>query len=575
MFNFFGASRLVSLLSSRRPRQKSRGGPSRPHLRPCLEALEDRWVPTAVTNLNDSGGGSLRNAIAAGGTVTFQAGLHGTIDLTSGILLITQNVTIDGPGASVISVNGSGNEGRGIFGITGGTQVTISGLSLVHGEVEDDGGTVSDESATGLVLTLDACVLSDNIAGGSGGAVAMRDGSRLVLTGCTLASNTAQDGGGGTVFTEDIDVAVTNCTITGNNAASEGGGGIETEGAAVTVMGSTISHNTTAGEENGGAIASEGGTVTVTDSTLTYNTGTDSEGAGGGAIESEGGEVTVVRSTISFNTAAGEENGGAIASEGGEVTLTDCTVVGNQSTGTGNISEGGTISSEGGSVTLLRSTISNNTVAGDENGGGIDSEGGKVMLTDSTISGNKATGSGEDSEGGGAINGEDGSIICINSTIFGNTVAGQQGGGGLFLFSRSGTITLVNTIVAGNTATNGPGPDIAGLVASADHSLVGDGSTTGLVNGHNGNLVGSTGHTINPRLGPLQNNGGLTPTLALLAGSPAIDAGDDSVLGSPDNLTTDQRGPGFARKVGAHVDIGAFEFVPPAPSAHGRRNGPL
>jgi hypothetical protein len=57
----------------------------------------------------------------------------------------------------------------------------------------------------------------------------------------------------------------------------------------------------------------------------------------------------------------------------------------------------------------------------------------------------------------------------------------------------------------------------------------------------------------------LQSNGGPTPTQALLPGSPAIDAGDDSVLGSPFNLTTDQRGPGFLRKVGAHVDIGAFE----------------
>src|SRR5262249_59407567 len=67
-----------------------------------------------------------------------------------------------------------------------------------------------------------------------------------------------------------------------------------------------------------------------------------------------------------------------------------------------------------------------------------------------------------------------------------------------------------------------------------------------------------------PKLGPVFDNGGPTPTMALLAGSPAIDAGDDSVLGNPFTLTTDQRGPGFPRKAGAHVDIGAFEVQAPA-----------
>jgi hypothetical protein len=66
----------------------------------------------------------------------------------------------------------------------------------------------------------------------------------------------------------------------------------------------------------------------------------------------------------------------------------------------------------------------------------------------------------------------------------------------------------------------------------------------------------------NPKLGPLQNNGGPTFSQALLSGSPAIDAGDDSVLGPPLTLTTDQRGPGFPRKSGLHVDIGAFEAPP-------------
>src|SRR5262249_16240174 len=81
------------------------------------------------------------------------------------------------------------------------------------------------------------------------------------------------------------------------------------------------------------------------------------------------------------------------------------------------------------------------------------------------------------------------------------------------------------------------------------HNLIQDGSCSPAVSG-------------DPKIGPLQNNGGPTFTQALLPGSPAVDAGDDSVLGSPPNLTTDQRGPGFPRKVGSHVDIGAFEVLP-------------
>src|SRR5207244_2459322 len=74
----------------------------------------------------------------------------------------------------------------------------------------------------------------------------------------------------------------------------------------------------------------------------------------------------------------------------------------------------------------------------------------------------------------------------------------------------------------------------------------------------NGDLVGTPGAPLDPKLGPLGNNGGPTWTMALLPGSPAIDAGDDALLSAPFNLATDQRG--LPRKSGAHVDIGAFEF---------------
>jgi len=96
---------------------------------------------------------------------------------------------------------------------------------------------------------------------------------------------------------------------------------------------------------------------------------------------------------------------------------------------------------------------------------------------------------------------------------------------------------------------------------------------TGLQNGVNGNLIGSATAPIDPLLGPLQDNGGPTWTMALLPGSPAIDAGDDT----PPLPDFDQRGPGFPRISGPHIDIGAFELQQGGGSASpgGRASGRL
>src|SRR5262249_11950412 len=117
-------------------------GPRGDRGRVGLEVLEDRCVPSTVTNLLDSGPGSLRDAIAGTpfrGPVDFADGLTGTITLTSGELAINQDLTVRGPGADRIS----GNDTSRVFDISEFfTTVSISGLTITHGHSSQPGGGI-------------------------------------------------------------------------------------------------------------------------------------------------------------------------------------------------------------------------------------------------------------------------------------------------------------------------------------------------------------------------------------------------------------------------------------------------
>ena len=113
-----------------------------------------------------------------------------------------------------------------------------------------------------------------------------------------------------------------------------------------------------------------------------------------------------------------------------------------------------------------------------------------------------------------------------------------------------------NTIIASNLKSeDGLNPDVAGRFISDGYNLIGDRTgSSGFT--ATGDIVGTSTDPIDPRLGSLDANGGPTQTHALLEDSPAIDAGDPTVLDT--DPTTDQRG--LPRVSGARVDIGAFEF---------------
>ncbi len=200
---------------------------------------------------------------------------------------------------------------------------------------------------------------------------------------------------------------------------------------------------------------------------------------------------------------------------------------------------GGGLYNIGGMTTLTAVTISGNSA---NNGGGLANAGGSTTLTNCTVSGNSAN------NGGGLYNNDPGMITLADCTVTGNS-AGNDGGG---IDNAGGTVTLGNTIVAGNTATTS-GPDAFGTFASQGNNLIGESdSSSGWVGS---DLTGTIAQPLNPLLAPLEYYGGPTETMALLTGSPAIDAGNNALI--PAGVTTDQRG--FARVVNGTVDIGAYE----------------
>jgi hypothetical protein len=233
---------------------------------------------------------------------------------------------------------------------------------------------------------------------------------------------------------------------------------------------------------------------------------------------------------------------------------------------------GGGVSSSG-TLTIAASTISGNTT--NAGGGGVSNYGGTVAITNSTISGNTAM-----SSGGGVNNtvgfyGYAGRVTISNSTISGNR-ANQ--GGGIFNDQRcftdwftiqtcdSAALTLNNSLIAGNEAASGPEIDNrSNSITANDFNLFGANGYTGVSGFTPGPTDVTPSVSLAQIIGPLQNNGGPTQTHALVAGSPAVDAGNPN--GCVDNtgvpLQTDQRGlprvfdgNGDGR---AACDIGAFE----------------
>jgi ELWxxDGT repeat protein/predicted outer membrane repeat protein len=302
-------------------------------------------------------------------------------------------------------------------------------------------------------------------------------------------------------------------------------------------------------EAYGGGIYNAG-TLTLTRAVVAGNSVQwDGYGTGGGGIYNAG-TLTIADATISNNYA--QNDGAGIYSNDGTLSLDNVTFAQN------------TASDDGAAIYVAYGTaiLTNVTMCGGSagnKGGGLYNRSGTVTLANATISGNAAGGGPDRMRGGGVYN-RYGKVTLLNSTVYANWAA-EQGGG---IYNLSGTVALHNTIVAGNSSDAGPaGSDVQGYFATASsHNLIGviDGAT-GLDG--NGTLCGTVAAALDPRLGPLQDNGGAMLTHGLLPESPALDQGsNDRTIEA--ELTLDQRG--FDRFIDGDgdgtttVDIGAFEF---------------
>jgi hypothetical protein len=496
--------------------------------RPGLEMLERRMLPATFTvvDLGDGGSGSglegdLRYCIQTANAnddpsnrIVFQPGLTGAITLQQDRLTVGKDLQIDGPGADLLTI--SGNQQSGVLEITTDPRAQnfrMAGLTIADGIGIDtrfgyEGGGMLNWHAD---VALTDCVFSGNVVGGVGGR-----------------------GLGGAIYSVAGTIALTNCTFMDNHAPGRSdpadGGGVYIENGSLSLDRCTFSGNSAF--TRGGAVDLLFGGMTATDTIMTGNSARI-----GGALNG-GGSTTCVRCTITDNTAMA--SAGAVGVAGDR--FIDCTIADNVAiAGNGGAFEGQ------GQVTLIGCTLSGNRAGLD--GGGVWLIGGSATITNCTFSDNSAP------------NGFGAGIFLVNLSqssvtleLTSSTITENSGltGGGLFIGDASVLALVRNTIVAGNHARF-DADDVLGAVRSLGYNLVGE------IDGSSGwrptDLTGTSDTPLDPRLGPLQDNGRLTWTRAPFADSPAIHHGDLALVHSPDQRGTYRE----LDTLNSGLDIGAVE----------------
>ena len=449
------------------------------------------------------------------------------VDGANGLPSITTALTIEGNGTTIERSPADDTPDFRLFHVSENARLTVDGLTLRYGSVlgedsvliSDSGGAIFNRGQLAIINS----TLTYNSAEGPGSAI-----YNLGLTGIDNSTISDNVGPSAAIYnhgnfehspSENATLAINNSTISNN-----GGAAIYNAYGWVAIANSTLYHNE---GDRGGAIANLG-TLAIENSTISDN----ASRLGGGVFNE--GSISIIYSVFSGNSA--EDGGGGIFNDVGGVTTVEHTSF------SGNVAVSGGAIFNFREATVYSSSFSGNHA--DVGGGGI-ANFGKLSLVTNTFSDNSAAAF------GGAI-GNGGILTISNSTFAGNQAAL---GGGLV---NLGSLEVKNTIVANNLAggncanagvidLEGTSQSFEGTFAAFGNNLDTDGSCPG--------FTPVTPDVLN--LAPLADNGGSTPTHALLPGSLAIDAAFDCTTDEGEPLTTDQRG--VERPQGTNCDIGAYE----------------
>jgi predicted outer membrane repeat protein len=526
-----------------------------------------------VTNTNNSGAGSLRQAIASansGDTITFDSSLASqTITLTSGQLEIDKNLTIDGANARGLTI--SGNNASRVIDLQWTPDFQPTSLAVKNLTVADGKTTAPDKD-------------------GAGAAIRTEQQTTLVVENSRFVNNTAGGLGGGAIYSGyRSNATIINSKFNGNDASAalrDAGGQLsEHAGGAIliwsesnlTVKGSEFTNNKGV---NGGAINNLLSSLTVQNSTFINNDstpGANSNKGYGGAIYTDGASKNDGSSSGTINISNSRFEGNKGAGQGGglflfayppdkividQTKILDNEVIANSS---GDALGGGLRGGNSSELNITNTTFANNKAIS-QGGGMWIGEDTPVNLTNSTFSGNRAESEDGNSGLAGAMTLYTPTNI-INST-FADNYAGFQGG----VFWGDAQTTVTNSIFSNNDGGNS--------FNTKDQTgwQLNDGGGNVQFPSKNPNDSTDLNITANitiadPKLGPLEEvNGALIRPL--LAGSPAIDAGVGA--GAPGKDQRGQNRPVDGDGNGSEiVDSGAFEFtvVSPPPTEESRLTG--
>ena len=498
----------------------------------------DNGLPVISTPIVIHGNSATIQRSAAAGTPEFRFFF---ID-SNGSLTLEDVTVINGNTGSATDIY---NSGGAILSHEGSLTIIDSTISDNYSKVS--GGAIvvvrSNLTITNSTFTGNQIVREDG-GGGSGGAVAVQEGTLMTITNSEFINNFATKGG--SIFILKTNSTITNSTFTGNEADGGWGGAIESNASELTIADSEFTDNYA--QTLGGAIGFSGDyfdgfsvTLYDLDFIITGSTFTNNRTLHGGAIAiSNAANLTITDSTFVGNQAIDSWRmcnyclGSVIRiSEWSEDVTTDVSISG--STFDGNETDGSATiyDSAGSRISIEKSTFANNI--GIYGPGGIWTDG-NLSIENSTFSGNSGSCSAWSDGACGAAIHSTGSGGINYSTIVNNSGPSS----GAAVFSQGGYIKISGSIIANNIGGD-CGFSEGGSIGSSSASLDSDSSCLAPI-------------MADPLVDPLADNGGLTQTHALQFGSPAIDAGGGSCPAD------DQRS--VSRPKGAGCDLGAYETTP-------------